>query len=31
MVESGTTPGQEAGDTGIRLERREQLDLAALG
>jgi hypothetical protein len=31
MVESRTTPGQEAGDAGIRLERREQLDLAALG
>jgi hypothetical protein len=31
MVESGTTPGQEAGDAVIRLEWREQLDLATLG
>src|SRR5437763_11970992 len=31
MVESGTTPGQEAGDAGFRLERREQLNLAAQG
>jgi hypothetical protein len=31
MVESGTSPRKEAGDAGIRLERCEQLDLAALG